>query len=105
MTALQKLCSQLQTYKVPLFLGTNLIPVLWKILHWNGEEGPGSVSRSPEVVSHLLPVLAGFNTQTMKPNFYVQITPISDPRQLNHPMGFRDLCAHYQNTLFSVLAN
>lgn len=56
-------------------------------------------------LSHLLPVLAGFNTQMVKPNFYVQITPISDPRQLNHPMGFRDLCAHYQNTLFSVLAN
>lgn len=26
-------------------------------------------------LSHLLPVLAGFNTQTTKPNFYVQITP------------------------------
>lgn len=69
MTAPQKLCSQLQTYKVHLFLGTNLIPVLWKILHWNGGERPGSVSRSPEVVPHLLPVLAGFNTQMVKPNF------------------------------------
>lgn len=104
MTTPQKLCTQLQTHKVPFFLGTNLIPVLWKILHWNGGEGPGSVSRNPELcLSSCLSLLV--STQTMKLNFYVQITPISDPRRLNHPMGFRDLCAHYQNTLFSVLAN
>lgn len=70
-------------------------------------ERPDSVSRSPEVVSHLLPVLADFNMQTMKPNFLCPDNSISvsDPRQLNHPMGFRDLGAHYQNMLFSVLAN
>lgn len=36
MTAPHKFCSHPQTHKFPLFLGMNLTPVLWKMLHQNG---------------------------------------------------------------------
>lgn len=81
-------------------------------------ESPDSFNRCLESKSSIsIFFSAGCNTQTIywsegSPIFISKAATysdnyisVSDSRQLNYPSRFRDLYAHYQNTLVSVLAN